>query len=227
MECSVFSNRYELISERLDRIIYRTDNQGLRKPNTPRALHLFTTDSVADGSPTIVARLYNEKRGTPRQLSRSHAVLFQLMGQKNRSEIQQGIDALIETLRNIFILDPIPSHMRGFSPLSDQLEPDGGNIAGVVAALPKEMRQPIERTLTDYVSKLPERDVTRVYAETVGKFNTDEMLYCEEQFNTTGDRATIDARGMSDGTRCFLVTAHPLFMTGAAIDSLSRSRWWI
>ncbi|MGE0419276.1 MAG: AAA family ATPase [Acetobacteraceae bacterium] len=204
IECSASSSRCELISEQLDRITYRTDNEGVRKLNTGRSLHLFTTDAVADGSPTIVARLYNEKRGTPRQLSRSHAVLFQLVGQKNRSEIQEGIDALVETLRNIFILDPIPSHMRGFSPLSDQLEPDGGNIAGVIAALPKEMRQPIERTLTDYVSKLPERDVTRVYAETVGKFNTDAMLYCEEQFNTTGDRATVDARGMSDGTLRFL-----------------------
>jgi len=204
IECFASQNRCDLLAEHLDRISYRVDASGKRRFGTERRLHLFTTDPLVAGSPTIVARLYNEKRGTPRQLGRSNAVLFQLVGQKHRIEIQEGVDAVTDALRNIFILDPIPSHMRGFSPLSDRLELDGGNIAGVIAALPAESREPIERTLTEYVSKLPERDVTRVYAETVGKFNTDAMLYCEEQFKDTGEHSTVDARGMSDGTLRFL-----------------------
>jgi predicted ATPase len=51
---------------------------------------------------------------------------------------------------------------------------------------------------------LPERDIRRVYAETVGKFNSDAMLYCEEHWLDDGPPPTVDARGMSDGTLRFL-----------------------
>lgn len=204
IECAVSHNRCDLLAEQLDRMSYRLDGNGERRPGNVRRLHLFTTDPVIQAAPTVVARLYNEKRGTPRQLGRSNAILFQIFGQKYRMEIQEGVDAVINSLRNVFILDPIPSHMRNFSPLSDRLEMDGGNIAGVIAALPQDAQKRIEATLTEYASKLPERDVTRVYAETVGKFATDAMLYCEEQFKDKGEHSTVDARGMSDGTLRFL-----------------------
>lgn len=150
----------------------------------------------------IIARLYNEKQGTPRQLSRAHAALFQLVGQKLRQEIQDGVTVVIAALRDIFILDPIPSHMRRFSPLSDRLESDAWNIAGVLAALPKDKQAEIESVLTEYASQLPERDIRRVYAETVGKFNSDAMLYCEEHWLDAGAPPTVDARGMSDEEHC-------------------------
>lgn len=204
IECLLAHNRCDLAKEHLDRVSYRTDKAGQRKPRTGRRLHLYTTDQVTDDSPSIVARLYNEKRGTPRQVGRANAVLPQLVGLKLRSEIQDGVDAVSEALRGIFILDPIPSHMRGFSALSDRLEPDGGNIAGVIAALSEGPRARMEQTLTAYAAKLPERDVNRVYAETVGKFNSDAMLYCEEHFRDGDDHSTVDARGMSDGTLRFL-----------------------
>ena len=95
--------------------------------------------------------------------------------------------------------------MRGFSPLSEKMEPDARNIAGVIAALPKGKQIEIEGVLTKYASKLPERDIKRVYAETVGKFNADAMLYCEEKWNDEIDvLSTVDARGMSDGLLRFL-----------------------
>jgi predicted ATPase len=203
LECSTSSNRCEVISEQLERIRFRIDKNGIRA-NKTGTIRLFWTDPTPDDSPHIVARLYNEKGGTPRQLGRGNAVLSQLVGQKLRAEIQEGVDALVSALRGIFILDPVPSHMRGFSALSDRLEPDAGNIAGVLAALPVEVKASIETTLTDYVTKLPERDITRVYAETVGKFNADAMLYCEEKFGSGGAHPTVDARGMSDGTLRFL-----------------------
>ena len=137
-------------------------------------------------------------------MSRSTCVLFQLYGQKTLAETQEGVDATLQVLRNIFILDPIPSHMRGFSLLSDRLSVDSGNIAGVLAALPAATKTEVERTLTAYVSQLPERDIVRVYAETVGKFNSDAMLYCEEGFGEHDQPTLIDARGMSDGTLRFL-----------------------
>ena len=121
-----------------------------------------------------------------------------------RQEIHDGVEAVIGGLRSIFILDPIPSHMRGYSPLSEKLEPDARNIAGVIAALPEEEQGQIESVLTDYAKKLPEKNINRIYAETVGRFNSDAMLYCEEQWADTGTPPTIDARGMSDGTLRFL-----------------------
>lgn len=203
VECLVSENRCELVSEQLARVKYRLDKNNSRKSEVGR-IKLYRTDACPEDSPTIVARLYNEKQGTPRQLGRSNSVLFQLSGQKLRQEIQDGVTTVANALREIFILDPIPSHMRGYALLSDKLEPDASNIAGVIAALSEDKKGEIETTLTRYVSRLPERDIRRVYAETVGKFNTDAMLYCEEHWRDTGDQQTIDARGMSDGTLRFL-----------------------
>ena len=125
------------------------------------------------------------------------------MGQKLRQEIQDGVQTLLSALREVFILDPIPSHMRSYSPLAEKLESDASNIAGVIAALPEERKGDIEGTLSRYASRLPERDVKRVFAEPVGKFNSDAMLYSEEVWET-GVLPIVDARGMSDGTLRFL-----------------------
>lgn len=203
LEGEITENRCDLYSEQLTRIRYRPGKDGSRK-SPAGSIKLLRTDACPANSPTIVARLYNEKQGTPRQLSRAHAVLFQLVGQKLRQEIQDGVTEVISSLRDIFILDPIPSHMRKFSPLSDRLESDAWNVAGVLAALPKEKQQEIEAVLTKYASQLPERDIRRVYAEPVGKFNSDAMLYCEEHWLDQGPPPTVDARGMSDGTLRFL-----------------------
>lgn len=203
MEGRITESRCDLHSEQLTRIKYRLGKDGNRKSQAG-SIKLLRTDPCAEGSPTIIARLYNEKQGTPRQLSRTHLVLFQLVGQKLRQEIQDGVTSVITVLRDIFILDPIPSHMRNFSPLSERLDSDAWNIAGVLAALPKEKQQEIEAVLTRYASQLPERDIHRVYAETVGKFNSDAMLYCEEHWLDEGPPPTVDARGMSDGTLRFL-----------------------
>ena len=204
LEGRITESRCDLNSEQLTRVKYRPGKDGKRKSPAGPGIKLLRTDACMENSPTITARLYNEKQGTPRQLSRANAVLFQLVGQKLRQEIQDGVAEVVTALREIFILDPIPSHMRKFSPLSDRLESDAWNIAGVLAALPKEKQQEIEAVLTNYASKLPERDIRRVYAETVGKFQSDAMLYCEEHWLDQGIPPTVDARGMSDGTLRFL-----------------------
>lgn len=215
LEGQITDSRCDVCSEKLTRTKFRAGKNGLRKSEAGH-IQLLRTDACADNAPTIIARLYNEKQGTPRQLSRAHSILFQLMGQKLRQEIQDGVQTVISSLREIFILDPIPSHMRGFSPLSEKLESDASNIAGVLAALPREKQKDIEAVLTQYASQLPERDIRRVYAETVGKFNSDAMLYCEEHWLDGGGEGevgeeeeeeqlpTVDARGMSDGTLRFL-----------------------
>lgn len=202
IQAQITDNRCEVSSEQLVRRKYRI-KRG--KPDKVAGeIHLFRTDQVGPNDPSLKARLYNKKAGSLRQLSRASSALSQLGVQSTRQEVSEGVSAVIESLRGIFILDPIPSHMRDYSPLSDLLENDAGNIAGVIAALPDDRRKMVEMTFAKYLSRLPERDIQRVYTEKVGKFESDAMLYCEESWLAKGLPMTVDARGMSDGTLRFL-----------------------
>lgn len=192
--------RIQLVSESLDRIRKRP-----RTDKNPYQIHLFWTDSTTSDSPSITARLYNEKRGTPKEMHRSGSILAQLSGLTNlRKDIVEGISSVSTVLENVFILDPIPSRMRDYSPLTDTLFSNASNIAGVLAALSDDRKVRVEEALSRYITKLPERDVRRVWAEPVGKFGADAMLYCEEVWVIDQDPKIVDARGMSDGTLRFL-----------------------
>ena len=119
---------------------------------------------------------------------------------------------IVKDLQNITIFNPVPEKMRGYSPVSSELKPDGSNIAGVIASLPKDEKEKLEAELTKYVSPLPEKDIRKIQSVTVGLNNSDAMLYCYEDWNPD---KPIDARGMSDGTLRFaaivlaLLTAKP------------------
>ncbi|MCJ2121843.1 AAA family ATPase [Methylobacterium sp. J-077] len=190
--------RIQIASEKLLRYKYRT-RQKLNK----YTVTLFSTDEAADDHPSLIARLYNEKSGTKKEVRRSQSIISQLFGLTLRSEIDTAVKSVVTSLRNIFILDPYPSKMRQFVPLSERLQPDGSNIAGVIAALGSKKRDEIEGQLQFYMTQLPEKDITRIWSETVGRFQSDAMIYCEESWRD-GDITTVDARGMSDGTLRFL-----------------------
>ncbi len=117
---------------------------------------------------------------------------------------QKVKDCVTSKLENILILNPVPSKMRDYSRLSDDFESDASNIAGVLATLPDERKTEVESTLSNYVKDLPERDIQKVWAEKVGRFGTDAMLYCQEKWKPDQDPTPIDARTMSDGTLRFL-----------------------
>lgn len=208
IECQIQDKRCEVLSETLNRTKYRITKKNTR--TQIGVIKILRTDSCDAFSPTITARLYNEKQGTPRQMARTHCLLFQLLGQKTRQEIQEGVQIVSDALKSIFILDPIPNHMRGYSQFSENLNTDASNIAGVIAALNNDEQKNIETQLSEFAKKLPERDIVRVFAEAVGKFQADAMLYCEEQWHTQGDPHVIDARGMSDGTLRFLAIVSAL-----------------
>ncbi|MBE9057569.1 AAA family ATPase [Sphaerospermopsis sp. LEGE 08334] len=106
-------------------------------------------------------------------------------------------------LENILVLNPLPSTMRDYSRLSENLESDASNIAGVLAALPDDKKTEVENTLSEYIKYLPEGDIKKVWAEPVGRLKTDAMLYCQEEWKP-GEITEIDARSMSDGTLRFL-----------------------
>lgn len=191
--------RPQLFSEVLQRVKYHPRSKG-----NPYRIQLIRTDAVEVESPSITARLYNEKHGTKKELHRSTTILSQLSNLGLRKEIAVGISQVLSALQSIFILDPIPHHMRNYTPLSDVLHADGSNIAGLLAALPPRRKEEMESTLTEYAKHLPEGDIRKVWSEPVGRLQTDAMLYCEEQWIPRQKPTPIDARGMSDGTLRFL-----------------------
>lgn len=119
-------------------------------------------------------------------------------------EENKEIIAIRLKLSNISFLDPIPSSMRNYTKLSETLNSDASNIAGVLAGLEEIKKQEIESTITNYLSKLPENEIQKVYAEKIGKLGTDAMLYYDEKWSDKEEVLTVDTRGMSDGTLRFL-----------------------
>lgn len=195
----------QLIAESIKRLKYRP-SKGENSTEKPDENYFFRTDNknYDTDSSSIWVRLYNEEKRVHWPASRASTILTQLVGLKATEEIAEGIHDVTEALRNIFILDPIPAHMRNYTPFSERLETDGANIAGVIAALPEAEKRRMEDVLTQYVRHLPEKDIRKVWAEPVGKFQSDAMLYCEEEWQDKGEPTLVDARGMSDGTLRFL-----------------------
>jgi len=113
------------------------------------------------------------------------------------------IESLSHILSSLFILDPVPSEMRGYSQFSKALRPDASNIAGVLAAISDTKKERVEETITEYVKSLPEKDLKRIYTITVGEFKKDAMLMCEEGWEDA-HTDKVDAGGMSDGTLRYL-----------------------
>lgn len=192
--------RLQLHAEKLTRVKYR-----LRTPENPTELQLFWTDTPGDDEASITARFYNRRAGTRRAMRRNVSILAQTSTGPSGFgvEISAAITEVIECLRNLFVLDPVTSQMRDYSPFSEVLAPDASNVAGVLAALNRERKHVVEETLTRYLRRLPERDIKKVTAEPVGKFKRDAMLYCYEQWSNK-PATPVDARGMSDGTLRFV-----------------------
>lgn len=152
----------------------------------------FVYDSKGDSIPFL-------------QVSRNTSVLYQFRYQRFTPDgkAEAAIIQVATALQRIFILDPIPQKARDFSKIAFQLNPDGSNLAGVIASMQPEKKAAIEEKLSRYAHQLPEREIEKVWVEPVGRSKTDAMLYCEEQFfrNKT---VTVDIRGLSDGTIRFL-----------------------
>ncbi len=191
--------RAEVVREELILLTYGPRRQ------IPKENRLFYTQPPEANTPGISCYFSTGTKGPGRRIdvNRSHIVLVQADALNLRREVQEGVKQVLGQLQQIFVFDPIPSHMRDYSPFSERLQTDGSNIAGVLAALDPSQKAEVEKTLTEYLKALPERDIQRIWTEPVGKFQTDAMLYCEEGWLGTVSH-TVDARGMSDGTLRYL-----------------------
>lgn len=190
-------NGCEIISEQL--ILNNRNNPKMAEKQ------LFYTGRENTGEAVIPVYFYTGKRGSQRRIdmNRAYSILSQVENLNVTKDVRDAAKVVCENLKKIFILDPIPNHMRVYSQLSETLSTDAANIAGVLAALSPDRKDEVERELTNYIRPLPEKDINKIWAETVGRFDTDAMLYSEEGW-TPQTMTTIDARGMSDGTLRFI-----------------------
>lgn len=170
-------------------------------------IHLLKTKSGSSNFPGIGAKLRPSQNHEfiDKLWARSQSIISQIPSLFDFSEenIINPFANFQETIKNISIINPIPARMRDYSRLSDRLESDASNIAGVLATLSDKQKEEFESTVATYLRHLPERDIERVWAEPVGRFETDAMLYCQEEWKP-GEIQEIDVRVMSDGTLRFL-----------------------
>lgn len=201
------SYRYEISLRRRDGEV-ELCAEALYELQHKKEQSLYCTANEEEGVSMIPTYFYTGKQGKPRRgdMSKALCLLYQIKSVRaherpsaSMERIEQACTYVLEALQQVFILDPIPNHMRGYSPLSEELLPDASNIAGVLAAIPA---QPLEAQLQTYLAHLPENDILRVWAEKVGRFGTDAMLYCQERRGA--EMLEVDARSMSDGTLRFL-----------------------
>lgn len=200
IEIAINGVRAELVDESLVRIEYRP------RSTTPVERNLYHANRDEVSGAAIPAYFYTgtQGRGKRFDMNRAYCILSQMESQNFRREVSEGSRLVQEQLQRIFILDPIPSHMRNYSTFADKIQADGANIAGVLAALPQDRKGEVEAIVTRYLKQLPERDIQRVWTEPIGKFRTDAMLYCEERWSDNSEINIVDLRGMSDGTLRFL-----------------------
>lgn len=183
--------------------------------------NLFDTDDIRPGdlSAQIIARFDKDRPGPRKGISlrRDITVLSQVQGQNILKIIKDGAKAALDSFASIYVLDPNPVRMREYVALSETLNSDGSNVAGVIAALSEDTKD-FEDILTRYVSKLPEKDIRKIWAERVGRFRDTAMVYCQEDWGDPEDAMEIDARAMSDGTLRFIAIIVALLTRDA--DSL-------
>ncbi len=134
-----------------------------------RNQRLFYTNLRDDGLLNIPTYFWTGKQGKGQnfELNRNTSVLYQSKTlQLKKKEIIEITTNLAKQLGGIFVLDPIPNHMRDYSQLAEKLSTDGSNIAGVLAALNHEKREEVQEKLTSYLKKIPEK-ISKVYGRNV------------------------------------------------------------
>ena len=130
----VNGSRFELCEESLVSIHKKTDGSNRTKT-------LFSTLELTSDTPFLPAYFATAHNRKKIDMNKSFSILSQIETMGIRSEIKEAGIKVLNELRNIFILDPIPNHMRNFSKLSDRLQPDAANIAGVLAALIEDKKR--------------------------------------------------------------------------------------
>jgi len=192
----------------VDESLTLVDSQNISDSNSSKQLYFISSNLSQDGI------IYNLSEAGKEVLEKLYPIPNPWLNRfttkipfyefDNIEQMMIAQSKVPNILKNIFILNPIPSQMRDYSSVSKKLKRDGSNIAGVLAALPEKQKAEVEENLLKYLAKLPEGDMRKVWSEPVGRLGRDAMLYCEEIWHSNQEPIIVDASGMSDGTLRFL-----------------------
>ncbi|OXS58830.1 hypothetical protein B1A99_12750 [Cohnella sp. CIP 111063] len=189
------SNRVFVLSERLFKL--STD----AKP-----VVIFQTKDTSDDFSDISVEYSNGKRGRNPEVTciRSASVLAQLASKmptktENNKKNAAYINLVLERLGKILFLDPLPSHMRDYSRISDhELRPRADNISSVLYELCQH--KDYKKMLLEALKELPENEIQDI---SFIKTSIGDVMFClKEKY---GERSEfVEAKRLSDGTLRYL-----------------------
>ncbi len=166
---------------------------------------LLATDPPSVDSSDISARWENRKQGQNPVLRfrASHLLASQVLSRVPATDAGRRIHLaaaqVLNALRSVFVLDPVPNQMRGYVPRRDVLlRREADNLSAAVASL---LESPENRDLLcAAMGRLNEEQVVDV--TTSSSDLDDVMLVLSERHR--GDEHPVPARVMSDGSLRFL-----------------------
>lgn len=171
---------------------------------------IFKTKSVPKDSGDIKAEYNDGKKGMNPDIlcMRVSSVLAQMkskipMKTKRDSECLGYINLVLDNLKNIFILNPIPAEMRDYVRITDSdLKENCENISPVLYHLCEDERK--KKELLKVICALPENEVLGI--EFI-KTKLDDVIFgLKEKYLNSSE--TVDAKKLSDGTlRCIAIIA--------------------
>lgn len=197
--------------------LYKVLNGNL---NLGEGEKIFKTKKANKDSGDIKAEYNNKKKGNNPDIicMRVSSVLAQLKSKlPQETEHDQiclsYINFMLDNLKGIFVLNPIPSVMRDYVRSTDiELKPNCENISPVLYHLCQDEKKRNE--LLSTVRNLPENEVQSI--EFI-KTQLDDVIFClKEKYMNNSE--IVDAKKLSDGTlRCIGILAAILSMPKGGI----------
>lgn len=171
---------------------------------------VFKTKKTSKDRGDIKVEYNNGKPGKNPDITciRSSAVLPQLSSKipldldKYKEDVEY-INLVIDNLRNMLFLNPVPSEMRDYSRINDsEMRPNADNLSSVLYKLSQDDKN--KKKILDVIGNLPENEILDIaFIKTpIG----DIMFKLKERYGDSSEY--IEAKRLSDGTlRCIAVIA--------------------
>lgn len=198
-----------------DRVAIEEEGLYLVKKDAlgPKNNKIFKTKKAESGRAEIKVQYKNGSIGNDPDMIcvRSTAILPQMVGKMRRDTEEERetvvwMERVMNHLKNIRMLDPVPSAIREYVRISDiELRQNCDNLSAVLNEMCKDESK--KEKLLKVVKELPENDVEDIeFVET--KIGDVIFALRERNLNST---ELVDARQLSDGTlRCIAVLAAAL-----------------
>lgn len=174
----------------------------------PKGNKIFKTKKAEPGRAEIKVQYKNGSRGKDPDMIcvRSSAILPQMAGKMRRDteeerKIAVWMERVINHLKNIRMLDPVPSVIRDYVRMTDiELRQNCDNLSAVLNEMCKDLSR--KEQLLKVVRELPENDVEDIeFVET----KIGDVIFALRERNLNS-KELVDARQLSDGTlRCIAV----------------------